>query len=50
MTWIYRVDQGRHLPKQNVGQSPLRSNGIRPLPFQQPREAVEGGVGPVEGV
>ncbi|QDY47252.1 hypothetical protein DUW70_01220 [Stenotrophomonas maltophilia] len=41
MAWIYRVDQGRHPP----------TAACRPTvsTHHQPRETVEGGVGPVAG-
>ncbi|SSM88317.1 Uncharacterised protein [Acinetobacter baumannii] len=45
MAWIYRVDQGQHLPEQSTKVDTDQNN----MPFRQIAESVEGGVGPVAG-
>ncbi|MBH1774866.1 hypothetical protein I5V44_22280 [Stenotrophomonas maltophilia] len=45
MAWIYRVDQGQHLPEQSTKVDTDQNN----MPFRQIAESVEGGVGPGAG-
>ncbi|WP_447611169.1 hypothetical protein [Stenotrophomonas maltophilia] len=45
MAWIYRVDQGQHLPEQSTKVDTDQNN----MPFRLIAESVEGGVGPVAG-